>query len=167
MTGLRKILRLVWETVWPYEIRWGIEQLAVSRYGPAQSPGFSKERVRSLTTSQTNPPAAKRRRCRETEALSGPLSFRGCPRSLVVHICCKRVCITRANQHQTRRVLTSPTAPEAEALIPRRVRDRAYFAKRFFITRPYLKRTLAHGAGSKHTLSSATFGKRCRLELGY
>lgn len=65
MAGVRSILRLLWEIIWPYEIRWGSEQ-KTRRDGPAQLLEFPKEGTESLTTAQPNPPAVTTGRYKTT-----------------------------------------------------------------------------------------------------
>jgi hypothetical protein len=50
---MRRILRLLWEMIWPFEICWGTEPKAVRRQGPAQLLEFPKQGSKSLTTSRT------------------------------------------------------------------------------------------------------------------
>lgn len=42
-TGLRHILRLLWEIIFPYEIRWGTEEEAARSHGITHD--FSKQKI--------------------------------------------------------------------------------------------------------------------------
>jgi hypothetical protein len=42
-TGLRRILRLLWEIIFPYEIRWGTEEEAARSHGITHD--FSKQKI--------------------------------------------------------------------------------------------------------------------------
>ncbi len=48
-TGLRRILHLLWEIIFPYEIRWGTEEEAARPHVPAHD--FSKQKIGASTKS--------------------------------------------------------------------------------------------------------------------